>query len=326
MSAVNNIYSTNTAPAGYTAEGIVGNLSKVLKEIYPQKADNMVAQGMITEEQLFASFAFGEIEKKRPKLANAILGDLKEQFLALKKSGDIRPLYHAMEKAISNAVSRGKLSAKDGQEIIKVSLGMAQLDSKEQYLSARRIKFEDQGTVAAGTTYMDRILGTIADNKSFDGKDLKAAESRMASLDAKGHKYNPQKGSEIVVAFKGASSGGVVTETTVPVSDGSEIEISANRFGYWPSSSSAGGVKIQVPADLAVGAWKIEILSRDGSSVLESSDVNIQTSEGAKRAKFSKKGEEYGDSLRVKIHWIDGKTYERLIEDSSKVFQRLISN
>lgn len=324
MSAVNNI-TTNTAPAGYTAEGIVGNLSKVLKEIYPQKADSMVAQGMITEEQLFAAFAFGELEKKKPKLAGAILSDLKEQFQALKKGGDIRPLYHAMEKAINNAVARGRLTSQEGSQIIRTSLGMAQLDNRDSFLSARKIKFEDQGSVAAGTTYMDRVLTKISDNKAFSAEGVKVAENRMAALDAKGITYAPEKKAAISVVFEGGMSGGVV-ETVVPVSNGSDVVIESNRFGYWPISQGDDGMKIQIPRDLANGAVKVEILNRNTGELLDSAEFNIQTSEGAKRAKFTKKGPDYGDGFKVKIHWADGRTYEREIQDSSKVVRTFISN
>jgi polyhydroxyalkanoate synthesis regulator phasin len=325
MSAVSNVITTNTAPAGYTAEGIVGNLSKVLNEIYPKKADNMVANGMITEEQLFAAFAFGEISQKKPQLAQNILSDLREQFQALKNGGDIRPLYHAMEKAINKAVARGKLTSQEGSQIIRTSLGMAQLDNKNNFLSARKIKFNDQGTVAAGTTYMDRVLSKISDNTAFSAEGVTVAENRMAALDAKGVTYAPEKKAAISVVFNGGLDGGVV-ETTVPVSNGSDVIIEANRFGYWPVSHGDNVMKIQIPRDLANGAVKVEIRNRNTDELLEGAEFNIQTSEGAKRAKFTKKGTEYGDGFRVRIYWADGRSYEREIQDSSKVVRTFISN
>jgi len=335
MSSVNSIVTTNLAPAGYTAGGIMENLSKVLKELYPAKADKMMAEGMITEEQLFAAFAFGELEKKAPKIAKAVLSDLKEQFKALKQGGDIRPLFHAMEKAINNTVARGKISSQEGANMIKTAMGMAQLDGKTQWLSARRIKFEDQGSVPAGTTYMDRILAKIADNTAFSAEDLKVAEKRMADLDAKGVTYAPLKNREIKVVHEGAvTPGGAtgtttgstnVTETTIPVADGSEQTFLADQFGYQPVSAADGNMMIQIPANRALGAVKVEILSSSDNSVIASADVNIQLSNGAKRARFGKKGHEYGDKFNIKISWSDGSTYERTIDDSSKVVKRYIS-
>jgi hypothetical protein len=324
VSAVNNIYSTNTAPAGYTAEGIVGNLSKVLKEIYPQKADNMVAQGMITEEQLFASFAFGEIEKKKPKLANTILGDLKEQFLALKKNGDVRPLFHAMEKAINNAVARGKLTSQEGSQIIKTSLGMAQLDNRNQWLSARRIKFDDQGTVPAGTTYMDRILSKVADNTAFSAQDLKAAESRMARLDATGATYAPLKKSAIEVVYSGKSeTPKPETDVPTPVDDGSQVRFYSYEIGYKPKSSENGHAYVHIPAEYSANINLVEILN-DAGEVVAAVAPSWQESHGARVARFSSPGSAFGSSFLIRVSYSENgrDPWSFRIEDSSKIFRR----
>ena len=317
MSAVNNI-TTNTAPAGYTAEGIVGNLSKVLKEIYPQKADNMVAQGMITEEQLFAAFAFGELEKKKPKLAGAILGDLKEQFQALKQGGDIRPLYHAMEKAIDNAVARGRLTSQERSQIIRTSLGMAQLDNRDSFLSARKIKFEDQGSVAAGTTYMDRVLSKIADNTAFTAADVKTAEKRMSALDARGIEYAPLKKSPITVTHQGANSAPSEVLTETPVANGSSVQFHATEFGYKPVSSQNGKALVQIPAQYSAELTKVEIVN-SASEVIASVVPNMVNQNGCRVALFDKKGDEFGPSFRIRFSFTNRSDHYWDISDSHKV-------
>jgi hypothetical protein len=324
MSAVNSVYSTNTAPAGYTAEGIVGNLSKVLQEIYPKKAESMIAQGMITEEQLFASFAFGEIEKKKPKLANAILGDLKEQFLALKKNGDIRPLYHAMEKAINNAVARGRLTSQEGGQIIKTSLGMAQLDNRNQWLSARRIKFDDQGTVPAGTTYMDRILSKVADNTAFSSQDLKVAEERMASLDARGVNYAPLKKSAVTVVYSGKpETAKPETDVLKPVDDGSQVRFYSYEIGYKPKSAEDGNAYVHIPAEYSTNISLVEILNEAGE-VIASVEPKWQESNGARVARFGSPGSAFGSSFKVRVSYSENgrDSWSFRIEDSSKIFRR----
>lgn len=337
MNQVSSINSNVAQPSvGFDQSAISMELEAVLEALHPRKdGAKQIEKGKVTEEMLYAAFAVSELRTKNPTLAASVLKDLQSHFKKFKESGDPKPIFKAIEKSLEGAVKKGALTKAEAKDISAKSLGMAQVDNRHDRLGSRYIKFVDKGEVPQSTTYMDRMVNTVANNSSASATEIKEIKASFERMAAKGVTYGPEDKKVRKVIYQGTEPVKETPKTTttetkkvependksIKPSDGSEVVFGKYDFGYKPISSKTQMALVQIPSDYAKEASQVEILDAEGN-VLATAPVAWEEADGRRYARFDKPGMGFGAMFNIRVTFTSGKTHTESIQDSSKVYSR----
>lgn len=326
--------NTTSANPGLDQAAISNELEAVLEALHPRKdGAKQMERGKVTEEQLFAAFAVSELRAKNPTLADKVLKELQSHFKKFKESGDPKPIFKAIEKSLEAATKKGSITKAEAKEITAKALGMAQVDNRHDRLGSRYIKFVDKGEVPASTTYMDRMLNTVAKNSEASAQEIKSIKTSFEKAKEKGLTYGPDQKKARLVDYQGVEKPKVTTtstekksspelDTPAKTNDGSEVRFSFLEFGYKPKSYNDGKALIQIPYGQAKHAESVEIVDNNGN-VIAKSPLDRAENDGQRIARFNKVGNDFGSSFTVRVNMVDGSKIEERVEDASRVYSRV---
>lgn len=309
-------------------------LSDVLNALKGGKASAMMEKGKINEEQLYAAFVYNELKKSDPKAAEKLLKDLPSTFKNLKEKKDPKPIFGAVEKVLEQLKKSGKLSGSDVKRIKNESLGMAQVDRRDDRLGSRNIKFKDVGTVDPKTTYMDRLISKIEDNTTATEVNIKGIKKGFELAKEREKEYAPAKKPRIVKYQGEEAAPSPTVNNDKKVDQPSELDKAADKkvdgsthrfevteFGYKPISEKDGNALIQIPAEIAKKVKLITVINSEGVTMAEVSP-DFEENDGRRYARFDVPGAKFGKNFTVKLTFTDGYIHNERIEDSESIYSR----
>ncbi len=233
-------------------------------------------------------------------------------------------------------VKNGKITKEQAKKITEKSLGMAQVDKREDRLGSKQIKFVDKTAVDPKTTYLDKVISKISDNTAASSKEIKQIKEGFNFAKDNGRTY--EKTSEMLrkVAYSEArkevapSAAPQVLEkkpvendkpTTVP--NGSEVVFKKNEIGYKPFSERDGNALVHLPLRLSDKISRVDIVDLDGK-VLATALPEWKELDGSGVARFKTPGNTFAKSFKITFHFLDGSKNSENIENGETVYSRII--
>lgn len=147
------------------------SLSFVLRARDPKGKANITDLTRVNEQDMFAALTHGQLKEKDSLLAREFEGRFTELVQELIKKDPNNGIFEAARRAVRAMRRSGKLIKASANQIRKVSLGMAQLDTVRDRLSTKNV------TTKNGDTALRAIKTAIAKfsaNSEASVEDLKS--------------------------------------------------------------------------------------------------------------------------------------------------------
>ncbi len=325
-----------TSAAAFDRADLESSLATVIGALKGGTGAKALEKGNVNEEQLYAAFVYSELKKTNPALADKMLKDLPSNFKMLKENKEPKPIYGAIEKFFEQIKKSDKLKGSQIKNIREQSLGMAQVDHRQDRIGSRKLQFKDVGTVDPKTTYMDKLVSKLEDNKGATKKEVESIKEGFEIAKERGKVYAPEKNKPRIVKYEGK----ITEETSVTApkndkkevpteqdvittekNDGSKHRFESDELGYKPISEKDGNALIQLPIDIARKVKFVSIYDAEGNEIAKVEPVYVEQ-DGRRYARFDKPGSTFGDMFVVKLTFIDGFEHKEKIDKADSIYAR----
>lgn len=289
--------------------------------------DANLDKAKVNEEQLYAAMLHANLTESHPQLAHKLLGELPKLFRKFRTAAEPKPILRSVNHTLQNMIQHGELSRQQVKNLKCMALGTAQIDGNRNRLGSRQIEFVDKGEVSPQITYMDRVLDKIAVSPQASKEEMRKITDSISRARERGISYAPKNKPSKKVTYHGASpetaKPQVVSEKDVPLEapSGSKVRFHQMQFGYKPSSEKDGNALIQLPSQYADKVETVEIQAPDGE-LLSFGKPQWQEDDGRRYVRFGVPGDTFGESIKVKIIFVDGSSLFERIDHAADVYAR----